>query len=53
MKHHVKAKSVKKTLTIPQWLNELAIAKNINFSQTLAEALRKELAEYIEDNQAQ
>lgn len=32
-------KSVKKTLTIPEWLNQEAIAKNINFSQTLQEAL--------------
>ena len=32
-------KSVKKTLTIPEWLNEEAIARNINFSQTLQEAL--------------
>jgi post-segregation antitoxin (ccd killing protein) len=50
---HKKVKAVKKTLTIPQWLNELAISKNINFSQTLAEALRKELAEFIEEKQAQ
>lgn len=33
------AKSIKKTLTIPQWLNEEAMAKNINFSQVLQEAL--------------
>lgn len=33
------SKSVKKTLTIPEWLNEEAIARNINFSQTLQEAL--------------
>ena len=31
-------KSVKKTLTIPLWLNELAIEQNINFSQVLQEA---------------
>ena len=36
-KHNSKA--VKKTLTIPQWLNEEAMAKNINFSQVLQEAL--------------
>lgn len=29
------SKVVKKTLTIPQWLNEEAMAKNINFSQVL------------------
>lgn len=32
-------KSVKKTLTIPEWLNEAALEKNINFSQVLQEAL--------------
>ena len=33
------ARSVKKTLSIPEWLNELAMAQNINFSQVLQEAL--------------
>ncbi len=33
------SKSVKKTLTIPSWLNEIAIEQNINFSQVLQEAL--------------
>lgn len=32
-------KSIKKTLTIPEWLNEAAIARNINFSQVLQDAL--------------
>ena len=32
-------KSVRKTLTIPSWLNAAALEKNINFSQTLQEAL--------------
>ena len=32
-------KSVKKTLTIPAWLNEKALENNINFSQVLQEAL--------------
>lgn len=32
-------KAVKKTLTIPEWLNEAAMAQNINFSQVLQEAL--------------
>lgn len=32
-------KSVKKTLTIPAWLNERALSKNINFSKVLQEAL--------------
>ena len=37
------AKSVKKTLTIPEWLNELAVQANINFSQVLQEALTNKL----------
>lgn len=32
-------KSVKKTLTIPSWLNDRALAMGINFSQVLQEAL--------------
>ena len=34
-------KSVKKTLTIPAWLNEEASALEVNFSQVLQEALMK------------
>lgn len=33
------SRSVKKTLTIPAWLNERALAKNLNFSKILQEAL--------------
>jgi predicted RNase H-like HicB family nuclease len=36
-------KSVKKTLTIPMWLNEQAERANINFSQTLQNALKRDL----------
>ena len=36
-------KSVRKTLTIPSWLNDLAIARNINFSQLLQKAIKEEL----------
>ena len=32
-------RSVKKTLTIPEWLNERALSKGINFSKVLQEAL--------------
>lgn len=32
-------KAIKKTLTIPEWLNEAAISMNINFSQVLQDAL--------------
>ena len=33
-------KAVKKTLSIPAWLNDLAVAEGINFSQALQDALR-------------
>jgi len=36
-------KAVKKTLTIPEWLNALAEKKGINFSQTLQNALLEKL----------
>ena len=36
-------RAVKKTLTIPEWLNEAAIKAGINFSQTLQEALMAKL----------
>ena len=39
-----KPKPVKKTLTIPQWLNEEAQKAGINFSKTLREALEQALA---------
>jgi len=40
-KHNNKA--VKKTLTIPEWLNEAAQKENINFSQLLQEAIMEKL----------
>ena len=36
-------KAVKKTLTIPKWLNDEAMNKKINFSAILKEALKDEL----------
>ena len=33
------SKAVKKTLTIPEWLNEAATQMNVNFSQVLQDAL--------------
>lgn len=36
-------KAIKKTLTIPCWLNTLAEKENINFSQVLQEALKAKL----------
>lgn len=40
-KHNNKA--VKKTLTIPAWLNERALAMNVNFSQVLQDALMEKV----------
>jgi len=37
-------KLVKKTLTIPSWLNNAAEKKNVNFSATLKEALIEKIA---------
>ena len=36
-------KAVKKTLTIPQWLNSMAEREGINFSQVLQSALKDQL----------
>ena len=36
-------KSVKKTLSIPSWLNTIAEQKNVNFSQLLQKALMESL----------
>ncbi len=36
-------RAVKKTLTIPAWLNDLAVSKGLNFSQILQEALMARL----------
>lgn len=36
-------KSVKKILTIPAWLNDLAVKNHVNFSQTLQQALKEQL----------
>ena len=40
-KHNSKA--VKKTLSIPEWLNEGAVSMGVNFSQVLQEALMSKL----------
>ena len=36
-------KLVKKTLSIPEWMNEEAVARGVNFSQVLQEALMSKL----------
>lgn len=42
-KKKVSNKAVKKTLSIPEWLNEAALEANINFSNVLQEALKQKL----------
>lgn len=43
------SKAVKKTLTIPSWLNEVAVKNNVNFSGILQDALIERL--HIENPQ--
>ena len=38
-KKRTNSRAVKKTLSIPEWLNEAAVSMGINFSQVLQEAL--------------
>jgi len=44
-KNNAAGKAVKKTLTIPAWLNEEAEKKHINFSSVLKEALIERISE--------
>ena len=39
----IRNRAVKKTLTIPAWLNELAEKENVNFSFVLQNALKQQL----------
>lgn len=43
-KRRTNSAAVKKTLSIPQWLNEEAIALGVNFSQVLQEALMQKIS---------
>ncbi|MFY9901844.1 MAG: hypothetical protein WAK52_04470 [Trichococcus sp.] len=40
-KYH--SKTIRKNVTIPEWLADLASEENINFSQTLSDALKEKL----------
>ena len=42
-KDKIKYSSVKKTLTIPKWLNDLAEDNHINFSQLLQASIKEQL----------
>lgn len=39
----METRAVKKTLTVPKWLNDIAEQQHINFSQVLQEALKRNL----------
>ena len=43
LSYRINSKAIKKTLSIPSWLNEEAMAKNINFSLVLQEALLEKI----------
>ncbi len=43
IKDRINNMAVKKTLTLPAWMNEMAMEHDINFSQVLQEGLKKEL----------
>ena len=45
-RHTLNNMAVKKTLSIPAWLNDAAVAAGINFSQTLQDALKERLSLY-------
>ena len=40
VRNEIEEQSVKKTLTIPQWLNKMAEKENVNFSKLLQAALK-------------
>jgi predicted RNase H-like HicB family nuclease len=42
-KEKMRSKSVKKTLTIPKWLNDMGEENGVNFSAVLQEALKKHM----------
>lgn len=43
VRERMNTKTVKKTLTIPAWLNALALENGVNFSQVLQDALKAKL----------
>lgn len=43
VRNEIETYSVKKTLTIPYWLNQIAEAKKVNYSQILQAALKEYL----------
>lgn len=43
VRDEIENKSIKKTITIPKWLNDLAEDKGVNFSRLLQVSLKKYL----------
>ncbi len=43
VRNEIEEQSIKKTLTIPQWLNKLAEENNVNFSKLLQSSLKEYL----------
>lgn len=43
VRDQMKNKAIKKTLTIPKWLNDIAVENNVNFSAILQSALKEYL----------
>lgn len=40
VRDYMKNKAIKKTLTIPKWLNDMALENNVNFSHLLQSAIK-------------
>ncbi|PKM49094.1 MAG: pilus assembly protein HicB [Firmicutes bacterium HGW-Firmicutes-7] len=45
-RNNIKYASIKKTLTLPKWLNDVAEENNVNFSQLLQESIKEHLGLY-------
>ena len=43
-------RSIKKTLTIPKWLDDMALAENVNYSALLQSAIKQQLNIHEQDN---
>ncbi|MCR4437311.1 MAG: type II toxin-antitoxin system HicB family antitoxin [Eubacteriales bacterium] len=43
VRDEIENRAIKKTLTIPKWLNDIAEHNNVNFSQVLQSALKEHL----------
>lgn len=49
-RHEIENRSVKKTLTIPKWLDDLGNEHGVNYSQLLQEALKRHLGPLMDRN---